>query len=170
MASTIRRPRLAVWQLRLRDRRRRAQLVTVVLILLVVAAAEVRLARYRLASPTATSGPAPVARIAAEGDAEAGSEHDGAAATPSVDTLGPDERAVAISPPLAVPALGPGDLVEIVAVGLDPTGQARAEILGRPVRVIEVGDDAIVLALPETMVTPLLAAQAAGPIEAVRLP
>ncbi|MEM9134541.1 MAG: hypothetical protein AAF962_00625 [Actinomycetota bacterium] len=168
MASTIRRPSLAVWQLRLRDRRRRARLATAVLILLVVAAAEVRLAHHR--STAAPSATAPVARIATDTEvgASVGSGVD--SSTVPTDGLGPDERAVAISPPLAVPALGPGDRVELVTVGLDSTGRARAETLGRPVRVIEVADDAIVLAVPMAMVTSLLAAQATGPIEAVRLP
>ncbi len=180
MTSTIRRPSLAVWQLRLRDRRRRARLGTALVLVLVVVAAEVRLERSRAGSATVSEA-TPVAEITGDGPgpdpgaptADGGS--DGDEVGPDGEEVGPDglatsERAVAISSPLAVPTLSPGDRVEIVTIGLDATGQARADTVGDPMRVIGVDDDAIVLAVPTALVEPLLAAQAAGPIEAVRLP
>lgn len=164
MAFRRRRPSLAVWQLRLRDRRRRAQLTAGVLLLLVVAAYEVRLHRVRAEPATQSPAADPVAEIADAAGAEVGP------GGRSGDGLGPDERAVAIAPPLAVPPLAPGDRVEVVAVGLDAAGQPRATAIGDPVRITAVDDTAIVLAVPSSMVGPILAAQAAGPIETVRLP
>lgn len=85
-------------------------------------------------------------------------------------SLAVGERAVAVTPPAAVPALEQGDLVDVVAIGLGADGVTTATDVASVVRVVGVDDRAVVLAVPAEVVRPLLAAQAAGPLELVRRP
>jgi len=91
--------------------------------------------------------------------------------------LGPDERAVAV--PLAVPGLplASDDRVDLVsggAYGGGPEGDlpvgAPAEVVASGARVLEVGGDAIVVAVPAAVAIEVVAALTAGPVVAALRP
>ena len=77
---------------------------------------------------------------------------------------------MALVVPLAVPPLEPGDRVELVAVAIDAVGDVDARIVSPPVRVLSVGADAIVVAVPAAVVSTVIGHQAGGAIEIVAVP
>ena len=84
--------------------------------------------------------------------------------------LGPDERAVSIRPPLAVPAVAPDDVVEIVAVEAAGAGGATSHTVTGDARILAVDDGSVTVAVPTEVAPELLARQATGVLEIVVTP
>lgn len=77
--------------------------------------------------------------------------------------------AIGVIPPIAPIPTTPGDVVTLVAVGLDPSGGAAARPLGRA-RVVEVDERAITVAVDEHLAPAVLEAQAVGTVEIALTP
>ena len=84
--------------------------------------------------------------------------------------LAPDERAVAVVRPLAVPPLAAGQLVELVAVVASGPAGAAASRLDAVGRVVAVDAESITVAVPAEVAPLIIEYQAAGSIEIVGTP
>jgi hypothetical protein len=84
--------------------------------------------------------------------------------------LAPDERAVAVARPLAVPPLVTGQRVELVAVVAGGPAGAIAHRLDAAGRVLAVDPDSITIAVPAEAAPLIVEYQAAGSIELVGTP
>ncbi len=81
--------------------------------------------------------------------------------------LGPDERALAITRPLALPPVEVGDVVELVALTVGDDGAAVAHRIKPAVRVLALDDEAITVAVAADTAPQVLGYQATGSIEIV---
>ena len=83
--------------------------------------------------------------------------------------LADGQVAVGVVPPLAPIPIAEGDIVALLAVGLDPLGDAVAEPLGRA-RVVAVDDRAVTVAVADDLAPAVLEAQAVGTVEITLTP
>lgn len=86
------------------------------------------------------------------------------------DGLLPGERAVAIARSNSPLPVVPGDQVELVAIGVGTDGSVHADVLGRPVPVLSLDDEVVVVAVPETMAPDVVRQQAVGTVELILAP